>query len=111
MYSVIVSFGVIASLSFPISIVKGIFGAYATAKIKLAVSRDVAFLKTFFSFGTRSISLNINNCPQPSSALTKKRPLTGLTTLSCNMPLKDLISALISAPGLKLFTQTSPLWL
>ena len=30
MYSVIVSFGVIASLSFPISIVKGIFGAYAT---------------------------------------------------------------------------------
>ena len=30
MYSVIVSFGVIASLSFPISIVKGISGAYAT---------------------------------------------------------------------------------
>ena len=29
-YSVIVSFGVIVSLSFPISIVKGIFGAYAT---------------------------------------------------------------------------------
>ena len=30
MYSVIVSFGVIVSLSFPISIVNGIFGAYAT---------------------------------------------------------------------------------
>ena len=29
-YSVIVSFGVIVSLSFPISIVKGIFGVYAT---------------------------------------------------------------------------------
>ena len=29
-YSVIVSFGVVVSLSFPISIVKGIFGAYAT---------------------------------------------------------------------------------
>ena len=29
-YSVIVTFGVIASLSFPISIVKGIFGACAT---------------------------------------------------------------------------------
>ena len=35
MYSVIVSFGVFVSLSFPISIDKGILGAYATLRHKI----------------------------------------------------------------------------
>ena len=57
------------------------------------------------------ISLTINNCRQLSSALTKKRLLIELTTISCNVSSRNLILALISAAGLKLFTQISRPWL
>ena len=64
MYSVIVSFGVFVSLSFPISIDKGILGAYATETCMRTVLDPVFFIAIFV---VDKLSFSSSSCPDKNA--------------------------------------------